>query len=217
MNTLLGCPNPPLLRSLDPAQRLEHFDQGLLGGFAISSAVMNRDGLQRLGSGLRQTARRDDDGFVLILSERARRRGRHEHGNDGSFSRFPPSACVPACRTLVARGNAMTKRAGLPPRPRGISHHRSRPVSGLVGSGVSPSRRLAPTVAGWIRPHALTVAGQQRHWQESLPHLFPVSTPARGTRRDTSNERVDCTTQVTGRTPAATSGIYIEMNPYTLT
>src|SRR5207249_1022070 len=35
-------------------------------------------------------------------------------------------------------------------------------------------------------------------------------TPARGTRRDTSNERVDCTTQVAGLRLAALSGIYIE-------
>src|SRR5712672_330767 len=74
-------------------------------------------------------------------------------------SRFPPSACVPACRYPSCERKCNDEAVRFPTAPRGISHHRSRPVSGLVGSGVSPSRGLAPTVAGLIRPHALTVAG----------------------------------------------------------
>ncbi len=89
----------------------------------------------------------DDGGFLRTLSKRARRRGRDERGNDGSFQGSLLRRASPPADIRVARGNAMTKRTGFPP-PRGISHHRSRPVSGLVGSGVSPSRRLAPTVAG---------------------------------------------------------------------
>src|SRR5437879_651603 len=79
-----------------------------------------------------------------------------------------------------------------------------------------------------IRPRHLPLRGQQRPWKDSnpgfrqgvSPFLNPRSesasaplsrfTPARGTRRDTSNERVDCTTQVAGTPLAAASGIYIE-------
>src|SRR5258706_11268307 len=119
----------------------------------------------------------------------------------GMRPRVPDSGCKRKCNDEARRS---------PTAPRGISHHRSRPVSGLVGSGVSPSRRLAPTVAGWIRPHALTVAGAAEALAGEPAAPPSRFTPARGTRRDTSNERVDCTTQVTGRTPAAQSGIYIE-------
>jgi hypothetical protein len=153
-------------------------------------------------------------------------------------SRFPPSACVPACRTLVARGNAMTKRTGFPPRPAAFPTIDRGRSPGLWVRCVSPSRELALPVAGprvgrktpdWglIRPRHLPLRGQQRFWKDSGPRIqaggtppnlrsefatAPLSrfTPARGTRRDTSNERVDCTTQVAGLTPAAASGIYIE-------
>src|ERR1700752_4542411 len=83
---------------------------------------------------------------------------------------------------------------------------------GLWDRCVSPSRGLAPTVAGWIRPRALTVAGAAEAWAVETRRAAPLSrfTPARGTRRDTSNERVDCTTQVAELRHSAASGIYIE-------
>src|SRR5690242_895559 len=107
----------------------------------------------------------------------------------GMRPRRPTSNCERKCDNEAHR---------FPAAPRGISHPRSRPVSGLVGSGVSPSRGLAPAVAGWIRPHALTVAGAAEAWAAETRRAAPLSrfTPAQGTRRDTSNERVDCTTQV---------------------
>jgi hypothetical protein len=89
--------------------------------------------------------------------------------------------------------------------------------------------RGTPNSGCWlIRPLHLPLRGQQRPWKTRIPDsgrgvspfLDPRSepasaplsrfTPARGTRRDTSNERVDCTTQVAGFYLAAASGIYIE-------
>src|SRR5882724_3959998 len=68
----------------------------------------------------------------------------------------------------------------------------------------------APDSGCWlIRPRHLPLRGQQRHWPLSAAPLSRF-TPARGTRRDTSNERVDCTTQVAGLQCAAVLGIYIE-------
>jgi len=120
------------------------------------------------------------------------------------------------------------------------SHHRSRPVSGLVGSGVSPSRELAlpvaearggrkapPRVAGWYARATYRCGGSRGLGRTRDPGLrrgepllsrrsespsAPLSrfTPARDTRRDTSNERVDCTTQVAGLRFVAALGIYIE-------
>ena len=150
-------------------------------------------------------------------------------------------ACVPAGRTLVARGNAINEAHRFPTAPRGISHHRSRPVSGLVGSvriafpgARAPSGRVSSRTRnaklGLLvdTPAPLTVAGAAEALERLAsriqagvsPFLNPRSesasaplsrfTPARGTRRDTSNERVDCTTQVAGFYLAAASGIYIE-------
>src|SRR5882762_3719373 len=62
-------------------------------------------------------------------------------------SRFPPSACVPAGRTLVARGNAMTKRTGFPPRPAAFPTIGRGRSPGLWDRCVSPSRELALPVA----------------------------------------------------------------------
>src|SRR5882762_3319468 len=138
------------------------------------------------------------------------------------ISRFPPPASVPASRTLVARGNAITKRTGFPPRPAAFPTIGRGRSPGLWDRCVSPSRELALPVAEhrvgrkapdsgcWlIRPRHLPLRGQQRRWPLSAAPLSRF-TPARGTRRDTSNERVDCTTQVAGPTLAAASGIYIE-------
>src|SRR5437660_3826747 len=149
-------------------------------------------------------------------------------------------ACVPAGRTLVPRGNATAKRTGFPPRPAAFPTIGRGRSPGLWDRCVSPSRELALPVAEprigrrsadsgcWLtRPRHLPLRGQQRTWKDSgsgsrrgEPLLnrrsesasAPLSrfTPARGTRRDTSNERVDCTTQVAGFRFAATSGIYIE-------
>src|SRR5882672_1494592 len=134
----------------------------------------------------------------------------------------PPSARVPACRTLVARGNAITKRTGLLPRPAafppsveaglracGIGAYRLPGSSRSQWQGLE-SDAEAPGSGCWlIRPRHLPLRGQQRHWPMSAAPLSRF-TPARGTRRDTSNERVDCTTQVAGFYLAAASGIYIE-------
>src|SRR5882762_6703795 len=85
----------------------------------------------------------------------------------------------------------------------------------LPGSSRSQWQNLesdaeAPGSGCWlIRPRHLPLRGQQRHWPLSAAPLSRF-TPARGTRRDTSNERVDCTTQVAGLHLAAASGIYIE-------
>src|SRR6266513_325520 len=124
-------------------------------------------------------------------------------------SSFPPSACVPAGRTLVARGNTARKRTGIRPRPAAFPIIARGRSPGLWDRCVSPSRELALPVARLIRPRHLPLRGQQRHWPLSAAPLSRF-TPARGTRRDTSNERVDCTTQVTGLDLAASSGIYIE-------
>jgi len=149
----------------------------------------------------------------------------------GMRPRVPASSCERKC-------NCGTDRIGT--APRGISHHRSRPVSGLVGSvriafpgarapsGRARVERKAPDSGCWlIRPRHLPLRGQQRLWKDSGPGFgrgrtppnprsesasAPLSrfTPARVTRQDTSNERVDCTTQVAALYPSPASGIYIE-------
>ena len=98
--------------------------------------------------------------------------------------------------------------------PRGISHLRSGPVSGLVGPGVSPSRRLAPAVAWMDTPARTYRCGGSRGFGGFL-RAAPLSrfTPARELRRDTSNERVDCTTQVLKRRWEST----LRTEAYTLT
>jgi len=54
-----------------------------------------------------------------------------------------PAGLLSSCERKCDSGAS-----GLGAAPRGISDYRLRPVSGLVGSGVSPSRELALTVAG---------------------------------------------------------------------
>src|SRR6266568_3302130 len=143
--------------------------------------------------------------------------------------RFKVSSLRPASpQACVQRREEMRWRSERLAAPRGISDYRLRPVSGLVGSGVSPSRERSLTVAGLsacakrrlrpldlIRPRTLTVAGAAEALanENFFPRLggfsrghrpldrlgaAPLSrfTPARGTHRNTSNERVDCTTQV---------------------
>src|SRR5216683_1254511 len=150
----------------------------------------------------------------------------------GMRPRVPNSGCERKCNDEARR---------FPTAPRGISHHRSRPVSGLVGSvriafpgARAPSGRVSSRTRnaklGLLvdTPAPLTVAGAAEALERLAsriqagvsPFLNPRSesasaplsrfTPARGTRRDTSNERVDCTTQVAGFYLAAASGIYIE-------
>src|SRR2546423_11312485 len=133
---------------------------------------------------------------------------------DGSFKGSPPgmrprrptSRCERKCDREVHR---------FPAAPRGISHPRSRPVSGLVGS-VRIAFPRACAHSGWIDTPARTYrCGGSRGFgwiREPGSASAPLSrfTPARGTRRDTSNERVDCTTQVAELCFAAASGIYIE-------
>src|SRR5712664_490655 len=125
-------------------------------------------------------------------------------------SRFPPSAYVPACRTLVARGNATTKRIGFPPRPAAFP---------TIGRGRSPGlwdrayRLPVGLRPQWLSRYARThlpLRGQQRHWQESLPHLFPVS-PRREVRAGTPRtSALIVQHKSAGLSPAAASGIYIE-------
>src|SRR5712692_2421106 len=144
-------------------------------------------------------------------------------------------ACVPAGRTLVARGNAINEAHRFPTAPRGISHHRSRPVSGLVGSVriAFPGAR-APSGRGSSRtrsaglgllvdtPAPLTVAGAAEDLEglgnpNPLPHLFPVS-PRRekhaGTPR-TSALIVQHKSQVSTLRRHRESTL--KTNPYTLT
>src|ERR1700704_5374026 len=143
-------------------------------------------------------------------------------------------ACVPAGRTLVARGNATTKRTGFPPRPAAFPTIGRGRSPGLWDRCVSPSRELALPVARVIRPRHLPLRGQQRLWKDSESGFrqgrtplnprsesvtAPLSrfTPARGTRRDTSNERVDCTTQVGESRSQRHRESTLKTNPYTLT
>src|SRR5882762_4173256 len=63
------------------------------------------------------------------------------------ISRFPPPASVPASRTLVARGNAITKRTGIPPRPAAFPTIGRGRSPGLWDRCVSPSRELTLPVA----------------------------------------------------------------------
>ena len=157
---------------------------------------------------------------------------RFKVSSPGMRPRRPNSRCERKCDKRSAPVSHRAPRhfppsveAGL--RACGIGAYR------LPGSSRSQWQSLesdaeAPGSGCWlIRPRHLPLRGQQRLWKdsesgfrqgrtplnprsESLTAPLSRFTPARGTRRDTSNERVDCTTQVTGRTPAATSGIYIE-------
>jgi hypothetical protein len=74
------------------------------------------------------------------------------------------------------------------PRPRSVSTCRARPVSGLVGLSLSPSRKRFACSGIVTDPRSHTVAGAAQAWARS--RAVPVS---RFTRRqnaptDTSNE-----------------------------
>src|SRR5256885_2114241 len=195
-----------------PGQRLQHFDQSLLAAFSDVFSRDDVDRLQRLGEDLRKSGSGDDYGIFRTLSKRERRRGRDERGDDGSFQGFLPRHASPQAdielrEEMRQRGTPVSRRA-----PR---HFPPSVEAGLRACGIGAYRLpagLSPTVAEWIRPRALTVAGAAEAWAGETPCAAPLSrfTPARATRRDTSNERVDCTTQVAGFRFAAASGIYIE-------
>jgi hypothetical protein len=139
---------------------------------------------------------------------RAAMMGRFKVSSLGMRPRVPNSRCKRKCGNEALR---------FPTAPRGISHHRSRPVSGLVGSDVSPSRGLAPTVAGLIRPHALTVAGAAEALAGELPHLFPVS-PRREVRAGTPRTSALIVQHKSRGSPLRQHReSTLKMNPYTLT
>src|SRR5438876_384039 len=88
-------PESAVARGLDPAQRLQDFDQSLL---ATSGDVFGGDDVDRLQSlraGLRKSGGSDDNGIFITLSKRKRRRGRDERGNDGSSQGFLPRHASP--------------------------------------------------------------------------------------------------------------------------
>src|SRR5712691_6069051 len=233
-------PESAVARSLDPAQCLQHFDQSLLTASGDVFAGDDADRLQRLSAGLRESGGGDDYRVFRTLSKRKRRRGRGERGNDGSSQDFlpgmrprrPNSRCERKCTWnapalhRAPRHFPPSVEAGL--RACGIGAYRL-PVSSrsqwqsLESDAKAHDLRLLVDT-----PAPLTVAGAAEDLErtrdpgirEGKPLLNPRSepasaplsrfTPARGTRRDTSNERVDCTTQVAGLQLAAASGIYIE-------
>ena len=79
------------------------------------------------------------------------------------------------------------------PRPRSVSTYRARPVSGLVGSGLSPSRKRFACSGIVTNPHSHTVAGAAQAW--ACMHAVPVSrfTRLQESLADTSNECCDFT------------------------
>src|SRR6266568_3813370 len=107
--------------------------------------------------------------------------------------RFKVSSLRPASpQACVQRREEMRWRSERLAAPRGISDYRLRPVSGLVGSGVSPSRERSLTVAGLsacakrrlrpldlIRPRTLTVAGAAEALAVVGRTSFPFHTGAR--------------------------------------
>ena len=111
----------------------------------------------------------------------------------------------------------MTKRAGLPPRPAAFP---------TIGRGRSPGLwdrayrlpvGLRPQwLGGYARTH-LPLRGQQRHWQESLPHLFPVS-PRREVRAGTPRTSALIVQHKSQGSPLRRHReSTLKMNPYTLT
>jgi hypothetical protein len=129
------------------------------------------------------------------LSERERRRGCDEHGNDGSFQGFlpgmrprrPNSRCERKCDNEAHR---------FPTAPRGISHPRRGRSPGLWDRCVSPSRELALPVAGprvghkspesgcWlIRPRHLPLRGQQRTWKDCGSRIQAGANPSESSVR----------------------------------
>src|SRR6267378_1149826 len=99
--------------------------------------------------------------------------------------------------------------AGL--RACGIGAYRLPGSSRSQWQGLEPVQSTGPGLLV-DTPAPLTVAGAAEVLALETWGAAPLSrfTPARGTRRDTSNERVDCTTQVLGVRQPGASGIYIE-------
>jgi len=91
------------------------------------------------------------------------------------------------------------------PRPRVDTPARTYRCGGSRGIG---SRILPPRLRGFSRGVAL-----------DRLDAGPLSrfNPARGSRRDTSNERLDCTTQVLFLQPIPVWESTLKTNPYTLT
>src|SRR6267154_2599411 len=161
-------------------------------------------------------------------------------------SRFPPSACVPACRYPSCERKCNDEAHRFPTAPRGISHHRSRPVSGLVGSvriafpgARAPSGRTSSRTQsarlGFDTPAPLTVAGAAEVLEglgtadsgrgnpsessilNPLPHLFPVS-PRREVRAGTPpTSALIVQHKSQGSPPRQHRESTLKMNPYTLT
>ena len=155
---------------------------------------------------------------------------RFKVSSPGVRPRRPNSRCERKCDDEAHR---------FPTAPRGISHHRSRPVSGLVGSvriafprARAPSGRTSSRTQsarlGFDTPAPLTVAGAAEVLEglgtadsgrgnpsessilNPLPHLFPVS-PRREVRAGTPRtSALIVQHKSAGLTPAAASGIYIE-------
>ena len=183
------------------------------------------------GKRLAVTIRRVLLGFERARSTQESQRVPQRQSVSCSLPASVPAGPIKGCEWACRRATRF--RAA----PRSMSDGRSRPVSGLVGSGVSPSRELALAVAGPRnrrkapdRPlidtpaHHLPLRGQQRTWQSKgedprSRNAAPLSrfNPARGTRRDTSNERLDCTTQVDPADPTSVWESTLKTNAYTLT
>lgn len=108
---------------------------------------------------------------------------------------FPPVASVPASGTIETaketRGENRTATGA--PRPRSVSTCRARPVSGLVGLGLSPSRKRFACSGIVTDPRSPTVAGAAQAWAQQ--RAVPVSrfTRLQETLADTSNEWGDFT------------------------
>ena len=150
----------------------------------------------------------------------------------GTRPRVPDSRCERKCSNEAHR--SPTAPRGIPTIGRGRSPglwDRCVSPSRELALTVAEPRvgRKAPDLRLLVdTPAPLTVAGAAEDLEgfgipdsgRGEPLMNPRSesasaplsrfTPARGTCRDTSNERVDCTTQVAGLHLAAASGIYIE-------
>ena len=155
----------------------------------------------------------------------------------GMRPRVPDSGCKRKCNDEARRS---------PTAPRGISHHRSRPVSGLVGSvriafprARAPSGRTSSRTQsarlGFDTPAPLTVAGAAEVLEvlgtadsgrgnpsessilNPLPHLFPVS-PRREVRAGTPRTSALIVQHKSQGAPLRRHReSTLKMNPYTLT